>query len=83
MDAGLVGKARVALREAKTLEQLRLAQAVLLPAVIGSTLEQTAAMLGVGRATVARLQTRFRAGPHSGGDRPVTGPGNGEDGGGR
>lgn len=59
---GLVDKAKKALREAKTLEQSRCAQAVLLPALLGSTLEQTAALLGVGRATVARLQTRFRSG---------------------
>lgn len=36
--------------------------------MFGATLEQTAAVLGVGRATVARLQTTFRrrkpAGPH-------------------
>jgi len=36
--------------------------------IVGATLEQTAAVLGVGRATVARLQTTFRrrkpAGPH-------------------
>ena len=69
-DADLVGKARAALREAKTLEQLRLAQAVLLPAVMGSTLEQTAAVLGVGRATVARLQARFRAQHVPGGSPP-------------
>jgi transposase len=33
---------------------------VLLPALFGATLEQTATVLGVGRATVARLQTTFR-----------------------
>jgi transposase len=33
---------------------------VLLPALFGATLEQTAAVLGVGRATVARLQATFR-----------------------
>lgn len=68
-DAELVGKAQTALREAKTLEQLRLAQSILLPAVMGSTLEQTAEVLGVGRATVARLQARFRASQVSGGTR--------------
>jgi transposase len=65
MDAALLDRAQTALREAKTLEQLRMAQAVLLPATLGSTLEQTAAVLGVGRATVARLQNRFRAGQNS------------------
>lgn len=39
---------------------MRQSPAVLLPALFGVTLEQTAAVLGVGRATVARLQTAFR-----------------------
>lgn len=60
-DAGLVEKARAVLRSARTLEEFRCAQAVLLPAVANSTLEQTALLLGVGRATVPRLQARFRA----------------------
>src|SRR5437773_4677111 len=38
----------------------RAAQAVLLPALASATLEQTAAILGVGRATVPRLQQRLR-----------------------
>ena len=33
---------------------------MLLPALFGATLEQTATVLGVGRATVARLQVAFR-----------------------
>jgi transposase len=41
-------------------ETLRQCQAVLLPALFGATLEQTATVLGVGRATVARLQAAFR-----------------------
>jgi transposase len=41
-------------------EEVRCAQAVLLPMVAGRTLEQTAALLGVGRATVPRLRARFR-----------------------
>lgn len=43
-----------------SVEALRQCQAVLLPALFGATLEQTAAVLGVGRATVARLQAAFR-----------------------
>ena len=43
-----------------SLETLRECQAILLPALFGATLEQTAAALGVGRATVARLQAAFR-----------------------
>lgn len=42
------------------MEELRAAQAVLLPAVMNATLTETAALLGVGRATVARLQFKFR-----------------------
>jgi len=34
---------------------------VLLPAMLGATLEQTAMVLGVGRASVLRLQGRLRA----------------------
>jgi hypothetical protein len=41
-------------------EDLRCAQAVLLPALLDATLEDTAAALGVGRATVARLQGLLR-----------------------
>jgi len=40
--------------------ELRCAQAVLFPAVMGATLEQTATLLGVSRASIPRLQARFR-----------------------
>jgi len=43
-----------------SVQTLRQCQAVLLPALFGATLEQTATVLGVGRATVARLQAAFR-----------------------
>jgi transposase len=69
-DAALVQQARAALREAQTIEQIRCAQAILLPAVSGSTLEQTAVLLGVGRSTVPRLQARFRR-SLAGGGRPA------------
>lgn len=59
IDKGLVAKARQVVAHTTDLEQLRAAQAVLLPALVSATLEQTAAILGVGRATVARLQRRF------------------------
>ena len=59
-DPELVKRARLAAGRATNLEELREAQAVLLPAQIGATLEQTAALLGVGRASVGRLQARFR-----------------------
>ena len=59
-DLSLVVKAQAAAAQAQDLQELRMAQAVLLPAIAKLTLEQTATALGVGRATVARLQTRFR-----------------------
>src|SRR5205814_7324163 len=42
------------------IQELRMAQAVLLPALGQMTLKAAAKVIGVGRATVARLQTRFR-----------------------
>ncbi len=53
-------RARRAVARATTLAELRAAQAILLPADTGTTLTETAALLGVGRATAARLQRRFR-----------------------
>jgi hypothetical protein len=44
----------------KDTTELRCAQAILLPALMGTALEQTAALLGVSRASVPRLQARFR-----------------------
>jgi len=60
IDKALVAKARKVVARTTELEQLRAAQAVLLPALVAATLEQTAAILGVGRATVPRLQQRLR-----------------------
>jgi transposase len=60
IDKKAVARAQKAVTQATTLEELRAAQAVLLPAVVGTTLTQTAALIGVGRATVARLQTSFK-----------------------
>ena len=62
IDLELVAKARVAVAQAKDPDQLRAAQSVLLPALAHTTLEETAALLGVGRASVPRLQRRFREG---------------------
>ena len=59
-DMEVVARAQEAVAQATTLQELRAAQAVLLPAVMGATLRETAALLGVGRATVARLQAEFR-----------------------
>jgi transposase len=56
----LVKRARVAAERATSIKELRAAQAVLLPAQTGATLTQTAALLGVGRASVGRLRAQFR-----------------------
>jgi transposase len=60
IDADLVTQARAVAAHTHDIQELRMAQAVLLPALAQMTLPQTATMLGVGRATVSRLQTRFR-----------------------
>jgi transposase len=59
-DMALVAQAQALAIEATSVDELRCAQAVLLPALLDATLEQTAAALGVARATVARYQTRLR-----------------------
>ena len=59
-DPLVVKRAQLTAATSTSVESLRQCQAVLLPALFGATLEQTAAVLGVGRATVARLQTTFR-----------------------
>jgi transposase len=59
-NAKLVKKAQKAVAQATSIQELRAAQAVLLPAIMGATLSETADLLGVGRATVARLQADFR-----------------------
>jgi transposase len=60
IDPLLVQRAQLTAANTPTVESLRQCQAVLLPALLGATLEQTAAALGVGRATVPRLQAAFR-----------------------
>jgi transposase len=60
IDPLVVKRAQRIVATATSVESLRQCQAVLLPALFGATLEQTAAVLGVGRATAARLQTAFR-----------------------
>ena len=61
IDPTVVAQAHQVVAAATDLQQLRAAQAVLLPALFQASLDQTAAVLGVGRATVPRLQARFRA----------------------
>ena len=60
LDAKLVEHAKRLAAQALSVEDLRCAQAVLLPAMLGATLEQTAAALGVARATVGRCQAKVR-----------------------
>lgn len=51
--------ARSLLREAKTVEQLRQAQAVLLPLALGLSLEQTAQAIGRSVSATCAMRTRF------------------------
>ena len=60
IDPLIVKRAQETAATSTSVESLRQCQAVLLPALFGATLEQTAGALGVSRATVARLQTAFR-----------------------
>jgi len=67
VDKVLVKKAQEIVARTKDLEEYRSAQAILLPSVLGATLVETASVTGVSRATVQRLQVRFREGVRSGG----------------
>lgn len=60
LDERLVEHAKRLVAQAASAEDLRCAQAVLLPALLGATLEQTASALGVGHATVSRYQAKVR-----------------------
>src|ERR1035441_4663157 len=60
IDPLVVKRAQLTATVTTSVQSLRQCQAVLLPALFGATLEQTAAVLGVGRATVPRLQAAFR-----------------------
>jgi transposase len=62
IDPKLVTRAQAALAQASNVSELRAAQSILLPALAHTTLEQTAALLGVSRAGVHRLQGRLREG---------------------
>jgi transposase len=59
-DTELEYQAKEAVKRAKTVDELRAAQAVLLPAEAGATVEQVAALLGISRANVSLLQAKFR-----------------------
>ncbi|MDR2819303.1 MAG: winged helix-turn-helix domain-containing protein [Desulfovibrio sp.] len=59
----ILATAKEALREARTLGELRKAQAVILPLEFGFSLEQVASVLGVSRGWACQLRTQFiRAG---------------------
>src|SRR5437867_11081595 len=60
IDAKLVLKAKQVVAQTTDIKELKAAQAVLLPALANTTLEQTASLMGVGRASVHRLQQQFR-----------------------
>jgi transposase len=60
IDEQAVERARQVRARTKDANELREALAILLPAEWGSTLEETAAFLGVSRATVPRLQATFK-----------------------
>src|ERR1035437_3406904 len=60
IDPLVVKRAQMTAAVTTSVESLRQCQAVLLPALFGATLEQTATVLGVGRGTVPRLQAAFR-----------------------
>ena len=66
----LVRQAQHAVSNPKDATELRCAQSVLFPAIMGATLEQTATLLGVSRASVPRLQARFRQSMQTGKSPP-------------
>ena len=67
IDPEVVARAQAALPQAASVKELRAAQAILLPALAHTTLEQTGALLGVSRTSAYLLQRRFREGLASGG----------------
>lgn len=69
IDSELVKQAQMVASQTRDIQELRMAQAVLLPALAQMTLKAVAKVLGVGRATVARLQAKFRR--RKGGSQPM------------
>ena len=55
-----VGAARALLSKAKNVQEFRQLQAILLPALLGITLKQTAEILGLSRDRVVVLRREFR-----------------------
>jgi transposase len=67
LDPSLIDKAQEISKDTKCAATLRLCQSILLPARLDATLEETAKLLSVSRASVPRMQQRFRnqfAGPN-------------------
>lgn len=60
VDMRVVEHAKLLAAKANSIDDLRCAQAVLLPALLNATLQQTAEVLGIGRATVGRYQAKVR-----------------------
>ncbi|MGB4226718.1 MAG: hypothetical protein WBJ68_08720 [Candidatus Dechloromonas phosphoritropha] len=65
---GSVAEALKIVKEAKSVEQLHQAQAVVLPLCYGLNLEQTAAVIGVSLSWVSRLRNAFLSGHRVGGE---------------
>jgi len=55
-----ISTAKALLQQANTAEDIRTAQAILLPVVHGLTMDEAGIAMGVSRATVGRLQQRIR-----------------------
>ena len=73
-DEAVLVKARQAIAEAQTVEQLRQAQAVVLPLDFGLSLADTARIMGVSRCWVCQLRRRFMQGRIAGApDAPAAG----------
>lgn len=60
-DAETVEIAQIAIKQATTVDELRQAQAVLLPLLYGLSLEQTAQVIGVSLGWACQLRRRFIA----------------------
>lgn len=56
----IVESAKQVAHETNNIRELRQAMSILLPSELNATLEQTAQILGIGRSTVPRLQSKFR-----------------------
>jgi transposase len=65
-DGEVLELARSAIAHAKTVEQLRQAQSVVLPLDHGISLKDTAALLGVSKGWACQLRRRFMAGRYVG-----------------